>query len=492
MCRGTITIMASLVGIPAELLVQICSDLRTGDILNLCRSCKSLYSAAHPLLFCHITIRWSTSAARNKATKFTSLLLFILRHPSYARYIRTVDVPWFDYNACRNSTLWSLKGDPSLSSPEDVALVRGVIEELCPTESGRHEWYQSVVKRVDRGAIVALILALCTHLEGFTANIDFVPPINSWFPDVIRRAVSAPDGRATRLSRFHKLTHFTLLNPSSFDHDLSMITFLLSFYLPSVTNLCFHDALLDPENEIELWDPTSYDFNIPAWPLAHPPLAASLTTLKFKHTSARPGAIEFLLRHTPNLQSLFYDCYVPPSCSPFNLTTLRKGLDHVRDTLAHLVLRFDIVDDEGRNLAAVIRGSLGPLGSMTALEHLDASPMLLFGRVKPQDAAPLADVLPPGLKRLIMNGDLWYYDTFNTWAEEHVGALLMAFFDGPCRTATPRLEEFVLDTERFNPIYPEDWSDREELRYWEDEENQEALQQLVESQGIRCWILTES
>lgn len=475
--------MASLVQVPVELLRLICSDFGTGDILSLCRSCKSLYSAAHPLLFRHITIVWDRSAARNKITNFTSLLLFILRHPSYARYIKTVDVPTFDYNACCRHTLWSFKGQPSLSSLEDTAVVRDVIKELCPRQFDGDEWYLSVVKRADRGAIVALILALCTHLESFTATIDFLPPENPWFPDMIKRAVCAPDGRATRLSRFHKLTHLTVSSRSSRDPDLSMAVFVLSFYLPSVTNLYFDDALLDPENEIEVWDPTSADYPFPAWPLKRPPLAASLTTLQLNHTSARPGALEFLLRHTPNLQSLVYDCNLPSSCSPLNLTAVRKGLDHVCDTLVHLVVRFDIFADEGldpTNLAAVLRGSLGPLGSMVALEDINVPLMFLLGQVTPQDAAPLADILPPGLKRLTVNDELWDYDAFYAWEGEHVGSLLMAFFAGPCRAATPQLEEFVLDMRRYSYISSE---------YWHDEGNQEVLRQLVESQGISCSML---
>lgn len=475
-----ITIMASLVEIPVELLGLICSDLGTGDILSLCRSCKGLYSAAHPLLFRHITIVWDRSARPDEPPNFTSLLLFILKHPSYARYIKTLNIRKVKYSACHDYSMrLSREGTPPpFLSPEDTALVRDVIEELCLPELEYQGWFVSVAEEPNLGATIALILALCTHLESLTVDVDFLQPLNFWFPDMIRSAVSLRKGAATRLSRFQKLTHLTVSNLNNPDFDLPTETFLLSFYLPSIVTLCFENALLDPEREP--WDPTSASHRGPTWPLARPPLAASLTTLKLNDTKARPGAVEFLLRHTPNLQSLVYVCNLPSSSSPMDLIALRQGLEHVRDTLAHLVVRFDIFADEGldpTNLAAVLRGSLGPLGSMTALEDINVPLMLLLGQVTPQTAAPLADVLAPNLKRLTINDDLWNYDAFWTWEGEHVGSLLMAFVAGPCKTATPRLEEFVLDV----------WEDSSaSYEYWDDEGKKEALKELTESQGIRC------
>ncbi|KAG6364026.1 hypothetical protein INS49_009129 [Diaporthe citri] len=476
-----ITIMASLMQVPVELLGLICSDLGTGDILSLCRSCKSLYSAAHPLLFRHITIAWDRSARPDEPPNFTSLLLFILKYPSYARYIKTVNIPRVKYGACHDYA-WRLsrKGTPPpLSNPEETALVRDVIEELYLPELDYEEWYISVAEEPNLGATITLILALCTHLESLTVDVHFLPPSNFWFPDMIKSAVSLPKG-ATRLSRFQKLTRLTVSSLNIPDHDLPTETFLLCFYLPSVTTLCFADALNDPEREP--WDPTSASHRGPVWPLARPPLAASLTTLHLNDTRARPGAVEFLLRHTPNLQSLVYVCSLPSSSSPLDLVALRQGLEHVRDTLTHLSIRFDIFADEGldpRNLAAVLRGSLGPLGSMTALEDINVPLALLLGQVTPQTAAPLADVLPSRLKRLTINDDLWNYDAFNTWEPEHVGSLLTAFFAGPCKTATPRLEDFVLD------MWENSWVSYE---CWDDEDKKEALQELTESQGIRCEI----
>lgn len=476
------TIMASFVGIPVELLGLVCSGLDTHDILSLCRSSKGLYSAAHPFLFRHVTIAWDRSTAPNNPPNFTSLLLFILRHPSYATYIKTVDIPSVKYHACHNCSRPPNHGDPPLLSHEETALVRDAVDEFWPPGLAAEEWYISVAEEPNLGAIIAFILALCTHLERLTVDVDFLPPQNCWlFNYVISPAVSTPRP-APRLSIFDKLTHLTVSSLNDPDLNLPTETFLLCFYLPSITTLIFDDALLDPEEDPKPWDPTSPRHQGPAWPLPHPPLAASLTTLKLNHTCARPGAVEFLLRHTPNLESLVYNCKLPSSASPFDLPALRKGLDHVRGTLAQLSVRLEIFADEGldpTNLAQVTRGSLGPLRHLTALEDLDVSVGVLLGQVTPEDAPALADVLPPGLKGLVINDDLWNYDAFYHWEGEPVGALLTDFFLGACKRATPELEDFVLDMRENGHVAYE---------YWDEEGEQEALQALVESQGIRCLI----
>lgn len=486
MCHAIPIAMASLIGIPVELLGLICSDLSAGDIISLCRSCKGLYSAGHPLLFRHITIAWDHSAAPDEPPNLTSLLLFILRNPSYARYIKTVDISRLKYGACLdNSCRLRKKDNPPSLSLEETALVRDVIEEFNPPGPGSavETWCLAMDEEANPGAIIAIILALCTHLESLTVDVDFLPLSNCWFTDVITTALSAvPDG-ASRISRFHKLTHLTVSSLKDPDLNLPTEIFLLCLYLPSITTLRFDDALLDPEREP--WDPASASHRGPAWPLAHPPLAASLSTLQLNGTCARPSAIEFLLRHTPNLQSLVYDCKLPSSSSPFDLPTLRQGLDHVRETLVHLAIRFEIFADEAldpESLVAVIRGSLGPLDFLPALEDLDVSLGVLLGQVKPEGAPPLADMLPPTLKRLTINDDLWNYDAFYYWEGGPVGALLMAFFAGACKTATPLLEEFVLDMRKNGFVSYE---------YWDDQGGQEALRELVESQGVTCSIWDE-
>lgn len=80
------------------------------------------------------------------------------------------------------------------------------------------------------------------------------------------------------------------------------------------------------------------------------------------------------------------------------------------------------------------------------------------------------------MKRLLYSG---YHNTFHRWGLGPVTAMLTAFFAGAWETATPLLEEFVLIV----------WTEiHASLEYWAFEENKGKVQQLVESQGIKCSI----
>ena len=96
----------------------------------------------------------------------------------------------------------------------------------------------------------------------------------------------------------------------------------------------------------------------------------------------------------------------------------------------------------------MVRGSLGPLGFLNALEDLDVSFGILLSQVSPE------------------GGPVW--------------ALLTAFFAGDFKSATPQLDEFVLDTRANSWVWYE---------YWDDERTQEGVRQLVESRGISCLML---
>ncbi|KAM5383478.1 hypothetical protein ACJZ2D_002171 [Fusarium nematophilum] len=118
------------------------------------------------------------------------------------------------------------------------------------------------------------------------------------------------------------------------------------------------------------------------------------------------------------------------------------------------------------------------LRGMNALTDLDISFPLLYGQIHPKDAQPLAEVLPPSLKRLTINDDLWHYDAFYEWQGEPPMALLRTFLDGGWRTATPELTEFELDKMGNGWI-------------WYDDDGQQPLGQLEDickRRGLKCLI----
>lgn len=62
---------------------------------------------------------------------------------------------------------------------------------------------------MDLAAIVTLILAQCTHLEGLGAHHGFIQTSNPWFPVMINIALSTPEG-ANLPPGFHSLTSLAM------------------------------------------------------------------------------------------------------------------------------------------------------------------------------------------------------------------------------------------------------------------------------------------
>lgn len=183
----------------------------------------------------------------------------------------------------------------------------------------------------------------------------------------------------------------------------------------------------------------------------------------------------------PNLQSLVYDCKEPPD-SVLILPDLQLALGHVRNTLTKLVIRSNPDIGPLSGFALVAGTLVGYLGWLAGLEDLEIPLGVLYGLTEPQSAPPLSNVFPAGLKRLTINNDLWQGQslTSSLWRFEPSGALLKAFFSGAWKSATPLLEEFVLDLRN-------NGKDRSR-EYWGRKEIREELQELVESQGMRCSV----
>lgn len=257
--------------------------------------------------------------------------------------------------------------------------------------------------------------------------------------------------------------------------------FFSSFYLPNITTLSLDHALdhSKPERLEMAWGRLKY----PTWPFPNKPLASKLTTLRLTSTMASTSTVEFLLKQTPNLQSLVYDC-TDPIAPGFVLEYLQSALGHVRDTLKQLVVKFRPNINPLLGFTPVSGGIILSLGSLACLEDLEISLGVLYGLKEPKSAPPLSEFLPERLKRLTINDNLWQGRSYtdSEWRFEPSGTLLKNFFGGGAwKSTTPLLEEFVLDMQKNGAPRSGEYWGRKEIR--------EELQKLVESQGIRCSIL---
>jgi hypothetical protein len=195
---------------------------------------------------------------------------------------------------------------------------------------------------------------------------------------------------------------------------------------------------------------------------------------------------------------------------------LGKYLLPLRETLAHLVLRFDMFR-EGKHgldfLEDMVEGDLALRRSFTALASMETSLGLLFGEdvhtLRDDDDLThmLADVLPRNLRKVTITDDLWVMGRFVTSEERMTMSTFLQYFswdtigpfdavplsteevdrtkneDLPWRQATPELKEFVFDIRKRGK--------KVAARYWGNQRRRDYLQHVCERQGIACSILYE-
>jgi len=171
-------------------------------------------------------------------------------------------------------------------------------------------------------------------------------------------------------------------------------------------------------------------------------VARNVTTLCFSRRFVPAEVLEAFLQQTPRLSTLIYDCRsVCTGALP--LSILRQGLNHIQDSLTTLVVRYGNYVDaflDTEPFVGVIDGSLGSLRKFSSLTNLKIPLAVLYGRdTPPSDALPLVEMLPLNLEHLTIPNGSWNDEAF-------ILHHMRPFLAGLCRTATPHLQEFVLDS----------------------------------------------
>jgi hypothetical protein len=124
-----------------------------------------------------------------------------------------------------------------------------------------------------------------------------------------------------------------------------------------------------------------------------------------------------------------------PVCHAFiigslNLREVKRGLYHVRSTLQHLFLSYEVYAGESaepRGLTGVSEHSLGSLREYEQLTMLSVSLALVFGEIRPGQTPPLVDRVPPHLKKSTVREDLWDYEVFHGWQRQDIKVVFEAF-----------------------------------------------------------------
>jgi hypothetical protein len=473
-----------------ELKDAIIIYLSLSDKVNLSASCKAWRAATLSDIYSHITMTWKYdfSDEREESPNITSLLLSLIRRPSLTDHLKSLSLYAVSYWQRRKGGRIESRR-PSIKHHFDEDAV-SLLEKTVKDSHLPHPelWLQATIKDRDLGAVIALIILQCNRLESLTIDIDFLFE-NEWFSTMIRHVVEAPHN-ANLLPRLEELTCVSVTCTEDYiDRGLQVprdvILYLL--YLPNLTHIMVENASLCDYD----WDPVYsriryHDGHENLWSLKEPPLAASLVSLKLNRVLVRPRVLEMILKHTPNLESLSFHSRVPSSIAYLDLDVLRWALDHVRSTLNHLEVSFDIWGNEAldvESLAYIFNGNLGSLRGFTALTEIKVSLSILYGQGSPAEALPLATILPPKLKRLTFTENLRGFNAVYEWQKASVMmALFRNFIAGNpvWKEATPELEQFVLDS-RSLEFY--------EYRIWLDDGQGDELIRMCESNGLQGSIL---
>ncbi|ENH65789.1 hypothetical protein FOC1_g10003412 [Fusarium oxysporum f. sp. cubense race 1] len=160
-----------------------------------------------------------------------------------------------------------------------------------------------------------------------------------------------------------------------------------------------------------------------------------------------------MLAQTPNLKTLFYACYLPAFECDFDVDELRRGLEHVRNSLSKLTL----------NLIIMQRGLID------FSDHWQ----------------PLADLLPPNLISLTVKDELMDdYTTFqDLYTETAIRDMMRTFLSYGSRSFTLSLRHVYFYR------YPAIW-DYKNLSKGPEKEYYENWKPVDDNYGSR-WAFAE-
>jgi hypothetical protein len=444
--------MASLIALPNEMNDLIFKHLTTPDFISLSKTCKHLHARALPLSYQHLTLTWyNTSERARKNPNITKLFSKFEAHPELKKSVRRL----------------TLETSGCISFSDDGEVRIGIPGKGCMNS---FETIEDIIVR-------------CDELERLDISIAFMIDDQCWFEKLIHSMKSMP--RNKKLKHVHLTCDDTSRDDWVSNPAIAYKEFGMLFSLPHLEII--EMDYFDPFDANEL-NRADEDDEPSFWPWAHPEVSEHLHTLRLACSPAPAVAFELILRETPKLRVLDIELYQHPTPGYFDLEKLMIGLDHVKSTLTHLRIRYDVYLDEAlcqstADLYDILRGGLGFFCDYVALTHLEVSLHVLFGVDEFLIGVfhPLSTVLPPYLETLVITDDLYGFGAFQGYLEDgDAMEYFRRFFGGEWREATPHLKQFTYDLRERG-----DWT----IEYWDKRENRDDLRALCKAQGIACQIL---
>ncbi|KAF5597941.1 f-box domain-containing protein [Fusarium pseudocircinatum] len=474
--------MATFVETINILRFEIIPRLSIRDQLHLCQTSKALHTATVSVLYRNITITHDVEApdspppepkqlrrlekiraARRKRLPWGVGFLFaILSRPTLRSHVRglrfRIENYVHDEHFRDTGKLKPLTFHPVENENARQLIVDG-IEELSFSET---EKLDGGFADRDFNLFLSLIIAACTEVQSLTIDLGYFLYSHKWLPELFKTSLS-PQNKPPSLQN---VTYFEVANPRG----------RLALSLESFASHRKGD-------NIALADTT------PFWPLSPAPQATLLTTLHLDHCSSNTHNITTMLAQTPNLKTLYYACYLPAFECDFDIDELRRGLEHVRQTLTKLTLNLTIMQrgliDFSDHEWPLTHGRIDDLREFLSLTELEIPLTFLHDHTPPDDWQPLVDLLPPNLTSLTIRDELWNdHTTFqDIYTETAIRDMMRTFLSYGSRSSTLSLRHVYFYR------YPAIW-DYEDLSKGPEKEYYEDWKPVDDKYGSR-WVLAE-
>jgi hypothetical protein len=418
--------------LPAELADQIVSYWSKNEILTLVRVRKSTCDQIMPWL-------------RKSMYKFVSLKVDLKRnmqHPTTANYWALTKVHLFmralllQPETGRNVEFFSIEADLNSFRHQMLyqAKIRGVTER--DLQSAReyiqltHDeppdgWLQRLNDR-NLDAFVGVILSLLENLRSLRLPV--------WLNANVSCVGKALDLHAESFHQLKRIdfSYGSRMTTPTFFGDMTCEYFLPLFRLASLEDA----SLVLPS--------IGHRRDMIECPTPAPPAAKALKSLRLHRTHMHEQVLEQVLRLCPNLTHLSYEYeFEYTGWRKLDVGTLGRAVRSLAPTLEKLELPFDVYVDstlDNVNEETIFAGEFGSLTTMSSLQYLDVSPMVLFGGGgAPTRSATLASKLPASLRGLRLRDGTCNVE--RSWRPLTIFRLLEQFLrDDAWKEVCPNLE----------------------------------------------------
>ena len=425
--------MAQLDRLPIELVESILDCASKAELWRLSLVCKALGKLSSPRLYKDISWRWSGDE-RYRNPPIHILFRSILQKPELASQIIHLEL-----GGDLPVTIWRRPDFPMLNT-DDFELIIGLIRNIGFPDP------ELCLRHVIEGSLNIFVALLISQLHNLRyLGIGWkLHRHNDYLISVFGSATLSVEGLIGLSSfRLLKQVDFTLdddempVDPQVAGLEMNTTLALLS--IPSLESI-----RTVARERLSGYPPHVSQISL------HSQTIWGLTTLVLEHSNVTPESLTELLACTKNLLRLSYEYWGDVDARPvpcyFRSDQLVPALEHVKTTLQSLRISVRFLSNYTFRMFSlheyVLVGILGSLRSFQALRNLEIPIGVLLGPSANDNTLAIGDVLPGGLRHLLLSDDGAASEGYK-WLHYEFLDCCSEYLSQP-RTATPDLSSFSL------------------------------------------------